>query len=165
MRFAANLSMLFTETAFLDRFEHAARAGFKAVEFLFPYAHPAKDIRDRLDVQGLELVMHNLPAGDWEAGERGIACLPDRVDEFRDGVHRAIDLHRALVANLRYAAAELRKAGLKLLVEPVNPFDIPGFFVTRSAQAIALRSSGTSGCTAIRDTGGCAPCSSNCFAA
>ena len=83
-KFAANLSMLFTEVPFLDRFEHAAKAGFSAVEFLFPYAFATADIRARLDANGLKLVLHNLPAGDWDAGERGIACLPDRVDEFRE---------------------------------------------------------------------------------
>ena len=89
-RFAANLSMLFTEHPFLDRFEQAARAGFDAVEFLFPYAWPAEVIKQRLDSHGLKLVLHNLPAGDWEAGERGIACHPDRVAEFRRGVSQAI---------------------------------------------------------------------------
>lgn len=162
-RFAANLTMLFTEVPFLDRFERAARAGFQAVEFLFPYAHPAEEIRRRLDEHRLALVLHNLPAGDWDAGERGIACLPDRVDEFRAGVATAITcakalgvaqlnclagkapagadpalLHRTLVANLRFAADALRRADLKLLVEPINTFDIPGFFVNRTAQALAI---------------------------
>jgi hydroxypyruvate isomerase len=162
-RFAANLTMLFTEVPFLDRFERAARAGFNAVEFLFPYAHPAEEIRSRLDQHQLTLVLHNLPAGDWDAGERGIACLPDRIDEFRGGVARAItyakalgvtqlnclagkapagvaaaELNRTLVDNLRFAAAVLRQADLKLLLEPINTFDIPGFFVNRTAQALAI---------------------------
>ena len=162
-RFAANLTMLFTEHAFLDRFEPAAKAGFTAVEFLFPYAFKAADIKQRLDAQGLALVLHNLPAGDWDAGERGIACLPDRVDEFRAGVARAVDyakalgvpqlnclagkapmgvdagtLRRTFVANLRYAAAELHKAGLKLLIEPVNNHDIPGFWLNHTALAISV---------------------------
>ena len=162
-RFAANLTMLFTEASFLDRFERAARAGFQAVEFLFPYAYPAEEIRRRLDAHQLTLVLHNLPAGDWDAGERGIACLPDRVDEFRAGVATAITyakalgvtqlnclagkapagadpalLHRTLVDNLRFAAAALRLADLKLLIEPINTFDIPGFFVNRTAQALAI---------------------------
>src|SRR3954465_9211179 len=131
-RFAANLSMLFTEAPFLDRFELAANAGFKAVEFLFPYAWPAPEIKARLDANGLELVLHNLPAGDWDAGERGIACHPDRVQEFRAGVGRAIEYAQALgvgqlnclagkapaieeatlrgtfVDNLRFAAAALK---------------------------------------------------------
>lgn len=162
-RFAANLSMLFTDAPFLDRFERAARAGFDAVEFLFPYDFPTAEIQARLKGNGLKLVLHNLPAGDWAAGERGIAILPDRVDEFREGVARAIEtatalgvgqlnclagkaplgagdalLRSTLAANLRYAATELRRAGLKLLVEPINTWDIPGFFLSRTAQALAL---------------------------
>lgn len=162
-RFAANLTMLFTEHPFLDRFERAASAGFTAVEFLFPYAFEATDIKQRLTDHGLTLVLHNLPAGDWDAGERGIACHPDRVAEFRDGVGRAIDCARVLgvpqlnclagktphgvadeavrdtlVNNLRYAAAALGDAGLKLLIEPINTFDIPGFFLNRTTQALAL---------------------------
>ena len=162
-KFAANLSMLFTELPFLDRFDAAARAGFEAVEFLFPYAFEAQEIRSRLDANNLKLVLHNLPAGDWEAGERGIACHPDRVDEFRAGVARAIAyaqalgvpqlnclagpapegadpalVHQTLVENLRFAAAALAGAGLRLLVEPINRYDIPGFYVHRTAQALAL---------------------------
>ena len=162
-RFAANLSMLFTEVPFLERFGRAADAGFEAVEFLFPYAWPAATIRELLDAHGLRLVLHNLPAGDWEAGERGIACLPDRVDEFRAGVATAVEyakvlgvgqlnclagkapagadpalLRATLVANLRHAAGELARAGLKLLIEPINTFDIPAFFVHRTDQALDL---------------------------
>ena len=162
-QFAANLSMLFTEVDFLDRFERAAKSGFKAVEFLFPYAYKAEDIKQRLDQHQLKLVLHNLPAGDWDAGERGIACHPDRVAEFHDGVGQAIDYAKALgvsqlnclagkmpagvtpevlrktfVENLRFAAAELKKAGLRLLIEPVNTFDIPGFYLNLTAQAIAI---------------------------
>ncbi len=95
-RFAANLTMLFNEYPFLDRFEHAAKAGFEAVEFLFPYAYRCEDIRQRLDAYGLKLVLHNLPAGDWDAGERGIACHPDRMGEFRDGVAKALMYATAL---------------------------------------------------------------------
>ena len=162
-RFAANLTMLFTEVPFLDRFERAAQAGFKAVEFLFPYAWPAEEIRQRLDANGLVLILHNLPAGDWDAGERGIACHPDRMPEFREGVAKAIVYAKALgvkqlnclagkapagvaddvlrqtfVENLRFAAAELNKAGLRLLIEPVNTFDIPGFYLNRTAQALSV---------------------------
>ena len=162
-RFAANLSMLFTEHPFLDRFEQAALAGFTAVEFLFPYAHTAEEIRQRLTAHGLTLVLHNLPAGDWDAGERGIACLPDRVSEFRAGVHQAIGyatalgvprlnclagkapagvaaalLRQTFVDNLRYAAAALGDAGLSLLIEPINTFDIPGFYLSGTAQAVAI---------------------------
>ena len=162
-RFAANLTMLFTEHPFLDRFELAAKAGFEAVEFLFPYDFTTADIQARLRDNGLKLVLHNLPAGNWSEGERGIAVLPDRVDEFQEGVGRAIETATALgvkqlnclagkaplgasesllrntfVSNLKFAAGELKKAGLKLLIEPVNNIDIPGFFLTRSAQALSI---------------------------
>ncbi len=161
-RFAANLTMMFTEAPFLERFELAARAGFKAVEFLFPYAFEARELRARLEGNGLQLVLHNLPAGDWDAGERGIACHPDRVQEFRAGIGRAVDYAHALgvpqlnclvgkspaideadrrrtvVDNLRFAAAALKQEGLRLLVEPINTFDIPGFWLNRTAQAIAV---------------------------
>ncbi|MCW5643258.1 MAG: hydroxypyruvate isomerase [Rhodoferax sp.] len=162
-RFAANLSMLFTEHPFLDRFAHAAKAGFDAVEFLFPYDWPADEIKRRLDAHKLELVLHNLPASDWHAGERGIACHPDRVQEFRDGVARAITyaqvlgvprlncllgktpdgvapdvLRTTVVDNLRFAAAELDKAGLHLLIEPINTFDIPGFYLSGTTQALSI---------------------------
>jgi len=162
-RFAANLTMLFTELPFLDRFEAAAQAGFTAVEFLFPYAFDAQDLRQRLDRHNLTLVLHNLPPGDWDAGERGIACHPDRVDEFRSGVARALEyaavlgvpqlnclagkapagvdddtLRRTFVTNLRFAAGELKRAGLRLLIEPINHFDIPGFYLNRTAQAVAI---------------------------
>ena len=162
-RFAANLTMLFNEVPFLDRFERAAQAGFEAVEFLFPYAWPAEEIRQRLESYRLKLVLHNLPAGDWDAGERGIACHPDRVAEFRDGVAKAIGyaktlgvgqlnclagkaptgitddvLRQTFVENLRFAASQLKTAGLKLLIEPINTFDIPGFYLNRTAQAVSL---------------------------
>jgi hydroxypyruvate isomerase len=162
-KFAANLTMLFTELPFMERFEAAAKAGFKAVEYLFPYAFDKKELAAALRVNGLEQVLHNLPAGNWDIGERGIACHPDRVSEFREGVGRAIDYatalgcpqvnclagklpvgaalqdaHPTLVANLRLAARELEAAGLRLVIEPINSFDIPGFFLTRTDQALAL---------------------------
>ena len=162
-KFAANLTMLFNEVPFLDRFALAAQAGFTAVEFMFPYAYSAADIHSHLQEQGLQLVLHNLPAGDWDAGERGIACIPGREREFRVGVGQAIEyarvlgvpqlnclvgktpagvdaaaVHATLVENLRYAAAQLAAAGLKLLVEPVNTYDIPGFHLHGSAQTLAL---------------------------
>jgi hydroxypyruvate isomerase len=155
--------MLFNEMPFLDRFERAARAGFEAVEFLFPYAFRADEIKQRLDDHALQLVLHNLPAGDWDGGERGVACLPDRVAEFRSGVTRAIEYAQALgvgqlnclvgkapsgadaaalralvVENLAYAAAQLKRAGLKLLIEPINTFDIPGFYLCHTAQAAGI---------------------------
>ncbi len=163
LKFDANLTLLFNELPFLDRFEAAAAAGFQGVEFLFPYAFDKDEIAERLDRHGLVQVLHNLPAGDWEGGERGIACHPDRVGEFQDGVGRAIEyatalgcrqlnclagiapagvdrgrLHETLVANLRFAAAALKTAGIRLLVEPINTFDMPGFYLERTAQAIAL---------------------------
>ncbi|MYM86942.1 hydroxypyruvate isomerase [Rugamonas sp. FT82W] len=162
-KLAANLTMLFTEVPFIDRFEAAARAGFQAVEFLFPYAYSARDLSERLKANKLELVLHNLPAGHWEAGERGIACHPDRVAEFRDGVWTAIayakelgvkqvnclagilpqgvtrqDAQVALVDNLRFAAEALKDEGIRLLIEPINSYDIPGFFLTNTAQAASL---------------------------
>jgi len=159
-RFAANLTMLFGEMPFLDRFAAARAAGFRGVEYLFPYDFQKAELREQLLQQGLMQVLHNLPAGNWGAGERGIAILPDRVEEFRDGVHRAIDYARALdcgqlnclagiapagadpfelnevlVGNLRYAADALAKEGIRLLIEPINTTDIPGFFVSRTEQA------------------------------
>src|SRR5580700_8879361 len=95
-KFAANLTMLFGEVDFLDRFDAAARSGFHGVEYLFPYSYEIEPLVERLQKHGLTQVLHNLPAGDWAAGERGIAILPDRVDEFRDGVRRAIDYAKAL---------------------------------------------------------------------
>jgi hydroxypyruvate isomerase len=162
-RFAANLSMLFTEVPFLDRFERAARAGFRSVEVQFPYEAPAAVIRDRLVSNRLQMVLHNLPAGDWAAGDRGIACDPARVEEFRAGVARAIEyatvlgvpqlnclagkapagvddatVRATLVANLRFAAATLKASGLKLLVEPINNYDVPGFWLNSTAKAISV---------------------------
>lgn len=163
IKLAANLTMLFNEHAFLDRFEAAAQAGFRGVEFLSPYAFHVDQIAERLKRHQLELVLHNLPSGDWEAGERGIACHPDRVSEFRQGVDEAIRYAQALgvkqlnclvgivppgvhreqaqqtaVENLRFAAGKLKDVGIRLLVEPINTFDIPGFFLSRTAQAVDL---------------------------
>lgn len=162
-RFAANLTMLFTEEPFLDRFGAASRAGFEAVEFLFPYDFAVEDLSARLNDNGLALVLHNLPAGDWAGGERGIACHPGRTDEFRAGVGRAVDYatalgcprvnclagippagtdpddaRKTLIDNLRFAADELAEAGITLLLEPVNTRDVPGFFVNRTAPALAI---------------------------
>ena len=162
-RFAANLSLLFTELPFLDRFAAAAQAGFGAVECQFPYAFAAQAIRQRLADNGLKLVLHNLPAGDWDAGERGLACDPERGDDFRRSVDQAMEyaqalgvgqlnclagkavagvapgrLHDTLVANLAYAASALKTQGLRLLIEPINVYDIPGFFLNRTQQAVAI---------------------------
>src|SRR5262245_16746458 len=155
--------MLFGEQPFLDRFAAAKAAGFSGVEYLFPYDFDKAELSEQLHQHGLTQVLHNLPAGDWAAGERGIAILPDRVDEFRDGVARAVDyaqaldcrqlnclvgiapdgadvldLNEVLVGNLRFAAAALAKAGIKLLIEPINTIDIPGFFLNKTAQALQL---------------------------
>ena len=162
-QFAANLTMLFNESPFMERFEKAAQSGFQAVEFLFPYAFSAQDIKQKLEENKLQLVLHNLPAGDWDAGERGIACLPDRVAEFQAGVSKAIEyakvlgvkqlnclagkipagadldlLRKTFVSNLRYASAELKKANIKLLIEPINTFDIPTFYLSKTQQAVEI---------------------------
>ena len=160
-KFAANLTMLFTEMPFLDRFAAAAEGGFEAVEFLFPYDFTVRQVSDAMAASGLQVVLHNLPAGDWAGGERGTACLPDRVAEFRAGVAKAIEYatalgapqvnclaglaspddaaaHRTLVENVRFAADALERAGIGLLLEPVNTRDVPGFFVSRTAQGLAI---------------------------
>ncbi len=162
-RFAANLTMLYNEMDFMDRFEAAAGDGFKGVEYLFPYDYDKGQLAERLSVNGLVQVLHNLPAGDWSAGERGIACLPDRVNEFQDGVGRAIEyastlgcpqvnclaglapegadpdkLQQTLVGNLKFAADKLAGAGIRLLIEPINTRDIPGFYLNRTQQANAI---------------------------
>jgi hydroxypyruvate isomerase len=162
-RFAANLSFLFTELPFLDRFAAAARAGFEGVEYASPYEHPARDIARRLADYGLTQALFNLPAGNWEAGERGIAILPGREKEFRESLSRALDyadalgcarlnclagiappgadrgvLEETFVANLAFAAEALRVRRVRLLIEPINRRDMPGFFLNRSAEALRL---------------------------
>lgn len=163
IKFDANLSMLFTEFEFLERFELAALAGFKGVEYLFPYDFSLTDLRHRLQDNHLQQVLFNLPAGDWNAGERGIACHPDRVAEFHRGVDLAIEYAigldckqcnvlagivpegcdpaeatRTFVENLRYAATRMQESSIKLLTEAINTRDIPGFYLTNSAQAISI---------------------------
>ncbi len=162
-KLAANLTMLYNEIDFLDRFAAAAKSGFKGVEYLFPYAYPKEQLAEKLKQNGLTQVLHNLPAGDWAKGERGIACHPDRVDEFKKGVAQAIEyatalgckqvnclsgiapqgvaaakVHETFVSNLRYAAGELEKAGIKLLIESINTFDIPGFFLSTTKQTLGI---------------------------
>ena len=162
-KFAANLSLMFSEVSFLHRFAAARAAGFDAVEFQFPYAHPAHDIAERLQASKLQLVLHNLPAGNWDAGERGLACDPSRVTEFQDSVAQALDYAAVLgvrqlhclagirrpgvspararatyIANLRFAAAQLAERGLHLLIEPINTYDIPGYFLNSTAQAAGI---------------------------
>jgi hydroxypyruvate isomerase len=162
-KFCANLTMLFNEVDFLDRFEKAAKAGFKGVEYLFPYAHKKEQLVEKLGAFGLAQALHNLPAGDWNKGERGIACLPGREIEFQEGVGKAIEYAKALkcaqvnclagltpagvpadkvrqtlVANLRFAAAALEKEGIRLLVEALNDRDVPGFHLVRTADVLTL---------------------------
>ena len=162
-KFAANLTMMFNEVDFLDRFEAAAKAGFRGVEYLFPYAYDKNQLADKLKTFKLNQVLHNLPAGDWGAGDRGNACQPARVGEFQDGVGKAIEyatalgckqvnclagiaptgvapdmLRKTFVDNLRFAAGKLKAAGIKLLIEPINTFDIPGFYLSRTAQALEI---------------------------
>jgi hydroxypyruvate isomerase len=159
-RFAANLSTLFNELSFLDRFAAARNAGFDAVEFLFPYAFEPEQIARRLERYDLQLVVHNLPPGSWNDGDRGMACDPRRVGEFQDSVEFALEyalelgvshLHcmagrtppnvpyerarAVLVSNLRFTAAALAQHGIKLLIEPINTHDMPGYFLTHSQQA------------------------------
>jgi hydroxypyruvate isomerase len=162
-RFAANLTMLFNDVGFLERFAAAARAGFTGVEYLFPYAYDRRQLKALLDEHRLTQVLHNLPAGNWDAGERGIACHPDRTVEFADGVERALEYATALgceqvnclagilppgvdpaearatfVDNLRTAAHRLQAARIKLLIEPINTRDIPGFFLRHTASALEI---------------------------
>jgi hydroxypyruvate isomerase len=162
-KFAANLSFLFTELAFLDRFKAARDAGFRAVEFMFPYDYEKEELAKQLHDNELAIILHNLPAGNWAAGERGIACHPDRIKEFRQGVElgvqyaKALGVHQlnclagippahatfeqareAAVTNLAFAARRLGDAGIKLLIEPVNTIDVPGFFVSTSKFGLEL---------------------------
>jgi len=162
-KLAANLTMMFNEVEFLDRFAAAAGAGFKGVEYLFPYPYPKEQLAQKLAAHNLAQVLHNFPAGDWAKGERGIACQPERVGEFQDSVGKAIEYATALgctqlnclagippagadrdkvratlVSNLRFAADELGAAGIKVLTEPINTFDIPGFFLSGTRQALEI---------------------------
>jgi hydroxypyruvate isomerase len=159
-RFSANLTMLFTEVPFVERFAAARRAGFDAVEFLSPYEHEPRVLLDLLRSHRLEVSVFNLPAGDWAAGDRGMACDPSRVGEFRFGVDRAVEYAQALGAtqvhamagirppgvpedalratyldNLRFAAGVLDRHGIRLLVEAINDRDMPGYYLTTSRQA------------------------------
>jgi hydroxypyruvate isomerase len=162
-KFSANLSFLYPDLAFLDRFAAAAGDGFPAVEYLGPYNHTPQEVADTLAANGLEQALFNLPFGDWAGGERGIGCLPGRVDAFRESVATAIRYAKALncpkvnclaglapagverevlqttlVENLRYAAPRLADAGIMLVLEPINLRDIPGFFVSTTDHAEAI---------------------------
>lgn len=159
-RLAANLTTMFGEVPFLDRFAAAAAAGFGGVEFLFPYDHPPHAIAERLAATGLQLVLFNAPPGDWDGGERGLAALAGREDAFRRSLDAAIGYARALnvprlhvmagleshganrrtyVDNLRHVAARLADAGLTLLIEPINRRDMPGYLLHRWADAVAVQ--------------------------
>lgn len=162
-KFAANLSMMFNELPFLDRFEAAAGTGFKGVEFLFPYEFPPEAIEEKLRRYGIEIVLFNMPPGNWAAGERGITSIPGREEEFREGVEKALlyatrlgvpRLHamagippatadraacrETLIANLRYAAEQLATHGITLLLEAINSRDMPGFFVNTQAESFDI---------------------------
>ena len=162
-KFCANLTFLYTELDFMERFAAAAKAGFRGVEYMSPYEQPKERLAEALAKHKLTQVLFNLPAGDWGKGERGIACHPDRVGEFQDGVGKAIEYATALgckhvnclaglcpdapgdrqraafVSNLKFAAMKLREAGVRLLIEPINDkVDIPGFYLTTSSQALDI---------------------------
>jgi 2-dehydrotetronate isomerase len=162
-RFAANLSMMYPEHPFLERFAAAARDGFAAVEYLFPYDYAAEELASQLKAHGLRQVLFNAPPGDWSRGERGLACLPGREEEFRGGVLRALEYAQALacpnvhlmaglvpagadratlrstyVANLAWAAREAARHGTAVLIEPINTRDIPGFYLNRQDEAHAI---------------------------
>jgi hydroxypyruvate isomerase len=162
-RFAANLSMMFNEAPFMERFGAAAESGFRGVEYLFPYDFPADAIAGELQKHHLENVLFNLPPGNWAAGERGITCLPGREEEFRAGVATAISyaarlktvrlhamagiapqgasreaLYSTYISNLKYAAAELAKHNITLLIEAINTRDMPGFYLNTQAQSHAV---------------------------
>lgn len=161
--FAANLAMLFTEVPFMERFALAKQAGFKFVEYLFPYDYTPAELKQQLDRNGLRQVLFNLPCGNWAGGERGIAADPNQVATFRAGVTRAVEYAEALgvsnlnclagkrllgvdedrqrdvlLGNVRFAARQLAAKGLRLMVEPVNHFDMPGFLLNRTHQVLAL---------------------------
>ncbi|ROM79154.1 hydroxypyruvate isomerase [Pseudomonas brassicacearum] len=162
-RFAANLSMLYPQHSFLDRFAAAAADGFDAVEYLFPYEYSPQVLKQRLEDNGLVQALFNAPPGDWAAGERGIATLPGRQSEFREGFDRALDYaavlgnskihvmagllaseaerarhHGVYLENLAYATAQAAKVGVTVLLEPINTRDMPGFFLNRQDQAHAI---------------------------
>lgn len=159
-KFAANLTMMYTEHAFLDRFAAAAKDGFKGVEFMFPYDFSAGDIKQRLVDNGLELALFNAAPGNVQANERGLASHPGREDEFKAGIAQALEYaavlgnrrlhvmagllpagadrakHRAVyVRNIAYAAQQAKALGITVVIEPINTRDIPGFFISRQDEA------------------------------
>lgn len=163
LKFAANLTLLFKEVPMLERFAAAAASGFDYVEMQLPYAWPAAQLREILLENKLEMVLHNLPAGDWDAGERGIACHPNRVSEYREGVERGIAWAQVMgvkqlnclagikptnisdtqaldcfLENLVFTSQRLQQVGIQALIEPINTFDNPGFFLSRTDQAAQI---------------------------
>jgi len=162
-KFSANLSMLFNEVEFLDRFERASKAGFKAVEYMFPYEWSKEELATALNSHQLEQVLFNLPAGDWAGGERGIACIPGRESEFKDGVQSALayaealrcptvnclvgltpedvsadKVRRTLVDNLQFAAAALQENGIRFVIEMLSHKAVPGFYLVKTREALQL---------------------------
>jgi hydroxypyruvate isomerase len=161
-KFAANLSFLFQDLPFLERFAAALAAGFRYVEYMFPYPYSPQELQAKLKEHKLEQVPFNLPEGNWEAGDRGIAAHPEWVAEFGEGVKKALEYapylgakqinvlagkqlegceaeqHKVLVENLKYAAKALGDAGLTLLIEPINTYDIPGFLVNTTQQGLGI---------------------------
>ena len=161
-RLAANLSMMFNEVPFLDRFAAAAKSGFEAVEFLFPYEYPAAELRQRLSDAGLRQALFNAPPGDWGKGERGLASLPGRQAEFREGIHKALDYATVLdcplvhvmagipagvapvtaaalyATNLAWAGEQALAAGKRIVIEPINHRDMPGFHLNTVEQGAAV---------------------------
>lgn len=162
--FAANLTMLYTDSPFLERFARARASGFRFVEYLFPYAYEPSVLARALAQNHLTQVLFNLPAGDWSAGDRGIAAHPDRIAEFREGVARALeyasvlgvrqvnclvgkrdervpleDQTRVMIENLRYAARALAECAMTLLVEHLNPYDVPGFLIVTPQRAFEVQ--------------------------
>lgn len=158
-RFAANLSFMFNEHPFLDRIDAAAAAGFAFVEFLFPYDYPVDVLAQRMQRACVRTVLFNLPPGDWDAGERGLAALPERADEMREGLHRALPYIRALGVKhvhlmagfargveadlayreaIRWCAAQLAAEGVTLLLEPINGRDMPGYYLNHVDAAAVL---------------------------
>jgi hydroxypyruvate isomerase len=161
-KLAANLSMMFNEVDFLDRFELAAKAGFKGVEYLFPYDFPAEQIKEKLDAHNLTQVLFDFPAGDWDAGDRGCASFPDRVGEFQDGVGKAVEyakvlgcerltvlagkatsgvsaitMQQTLIDNMKFASEAVAGTDITVLLEAINTIDIPGYSVFRTNQSRA----------------------------
>ncbi len=162
-RFAANLSFMFQEYEFIDRLQASAKAGFKAVEYVSPYEYPKEQIAEELEKYGLAQALFNMPAGDWAGGERGIACLPDRIGEFQDGVGKVVEyapalgcdrvnclaglapdgtdadkMYETMVSNVKFAADKLGEVGVKVLIESINTVDMPGFFLYTTAQVLSV---------------------------